>query len=174
MKKILHIVGIRNGWAITGRAKSLAAALTDKFDCTVISTNDDLPPAENFDLIHFHSLVLFTRVKNTDYLTHPCWGFEAVSLRSLRYLPKTIDAMQNAKFCIAKSPELQKEMSKHLSSQTKNIWIPNGVDCQSFCSRKFRVGLVSRKEDSYKKFKGFYLVEKAVELLNRQWMGKSD
>jgi len=171
MRRVLHVIGIRNGWAIDGRGKALSAALAEQYDCTVVSTDEPLPAGDGFDLIHLHSLVFIPRVAAAGYLEHRCWGFELPSERALRRLARAGAAVKEASFCVAKSPRLKEIIAPELGPDARCEFIANGVDCEMFRPRKLRVGWVGRKEESYKRFKGYGLVSEAVSALGERWRG---
>lgn|GEM_PF-6681512 len=162
MKKVLHVIGTRNGWGIANRARYLSDALADRWSMTTGLIEDEviMGRLKDFDIVHLHSMV-YVPILTAKLKGHPAWGFEIVSHRSLPRFSWEKKAWSEAAFCVAKNPQLADEARPYLSVEPSII--PNGVATGIFRPRPFRIGWVGRRDDPRRlDYKGVPLIEEAV------------
>lgn len=170
-KKILHVIGPRNGWGIHNRAELLAEAMNKLgFESTIASVHapSEWADLSRYDHIHVHSLVLLENKKFASTLVnHPFWTVSVVSERSLGRLRTIRDFLKNAMAMVVKNPRLA-ELPEISAIPVPKVFIPNGVNPDVF-HPVIRVGWAGRKDNAIRlEYKGVPLIQAAIELLNRE------
>ena len=169
MIRVLHIVGIQNGWAICLRAEALRRAMADEVQAEIASFErwrDGSPPdLTAFDFVHVHGLQIVPLIQRALGGCPAPWGFEVISERSMKHAEAMQHLTRRASVCFAKNPRLADEIRPYISCPV--VYVPNGVNTRLFRPRTCRVGWVGNKRDGrHLAYKGVPLIQEAIERLN--------
>lgn len=175
-KRVLHIVGsFGKPWAITNRATYLARHLLPEWDGRVIGKLEyrAVDPAE-YDVVHVHSqVILRVLLGDPRYAHHRCWGFEAISVRSMDLVLESpaaaVTTQASAKFCIIKNPRMAPLVAPLAGDQCTVRYIPNGVETDLFLPATIRVGWCGNKSPKSTAHKGVELIRDAVSAVAEKW-----
>ena len=172
MMRVLHIVGIQNGWALANRGKALVAALRDCGHQSEVWSFQEVKhqPFAPFDFVHVHGLQLVPLVGSALAVYPGPWGFEVVSERAMKHAKRSKPLLVQAAAVFAKNPRLSDAIRPFVS--VKPIYIPNGIDPTIFPPRAIRIGWVGNKRDAkHLAYKGVPLILEAVKLLDAEHGG---
>ncbi|HUX15730.1 MAG TPA: hypothetical protein VMW52_04610, partial [Phycisphaerae bacterium] len=125
-RKILHVIGNLNRWAIQLRAEYLAQTLPKQY-VSVVSGYRQLPDdPSGYDVVHFHTPCNLHDIlaRRPAYLAHPAWGFEVISKRRDDYLERARPYLYRAAFCVAKNPRLAEWVRPYLIAGLEAVYIP--------------------------------------------------
>lgn len=170
--RVLHIVGIQNGWAIANRGKALAAALASRdIESGVWSFKEAGGRLfDSFDFVHVHGLQIVPLVGPALARYAGPWGFEVVSERAMKHANQCKPLTLTAAAVFAKNPRLGDAIRPFVSVEPQ--YIPNGIDPATFPPRTIRVGWVGNKRDAkHLAYKGVPLIHEAIGRLNAEHAG---
>jgi len=170
--RVLHCVGIKNGWAIQKRAQAIIEVMSDQVDGQLVSYRELTSGQINeCDFLHVHGIQIVPLIRR--HLS-PCqrpWGFEVVSERSMKCVNSIKTITKQASCCWIKNPRLAKLIREFVS--VKPEFVPNGVDTDMFHPSVVRVGWAGNKRDAkHLDYKGVPLIQEAVDLLNKESGGR--
>jgi len=169
MIRVVHLMGVQNGWAICLRVENLTRALAEHVEAKAVSfrqvRESGLPDG---DFVHVHGLQIIRLVSDALSAVSCPWGFEVISHRSLKDIRKyeiTRSLMARAACCWVKNKRLAPEVAQLVSGEP--IYVPNGVDTALFRPRPVRIGWVgNRKNVAHAEYKGLPMLDDAISRLN--------
>ena len=171
MIKVLHVIGLLNGWALQKRAEALIRFMSDKVKGSLISHVQFREcSADGFDFVHVHGLQVAALKRDVLSKVKMPWGFEVISERSLARLRTSQALLKRASCCWCKNVELIEKIREHVNVEP--LFVPNGVDLHLFQPRQIKVGWVGNERDYSLPYKGVPLIREAVGLLNKRYKSR--
>jgi len=173
--KVLHIIGIQNGWAIALRANALKRAMLPDVKSDIISFDDvrenrvDIS-TKKWDFVHIHGLQIIPLMPDYVKRISVPWGFEVISNRSMKHAENTCSITKKANVCFCKNNQLVKSILPFVNIEP--LYVPNGVDINLFRPKTYRIGWVGNKRsEKHLAYKGVPFIREATVILNMELNG---
>jgi len=166
--KVIHAIGALNNWGVHKRADTLINVMRDNVNGTLFSYRDiTTKDLKKVDFVHVHGLQMLPLIMDALVESGTPWGFEVISHRSLKSIPRCKSILKKASVCWCKNVQLIDIIKPYLSITP--VYVPNGVNASIFKPTSIRVGWAGNGcNDSHLVYKGVPLIKEAIKQLNKE------